>query len=363
MLLRDLTIENFRSFEKYRLSGLARVNLLVGDNNCGKTSVLEAISLLASEGDLPLLNHLLTLREDTAFVRTRGTDTARQQFSASSLIYRTRGTVAALESGTDPTVIVRGENGEKSSEVRLKFSLRIGADPIAIEASDDPQSRMVIEYYENEARVRQRSTALSDVGLIGTQSEGPISLRKVDPVLFVPAGGLATEQIANIWKTLIRRQHESYPIRALQIVDERIRQLLPLPDTDFRRDILIDRGGDRISLAELGGGAYALLCLGCALGFTAGSTLLLDEIDTGVHYSRLQAMWTMVIRAAQELDIQVFATTHSLDCLRALDEALASDSTTGSDIAIHRIERSLHQAVSLNSSQFGRAIARQSEIR
>ena len=52
MLLNDLTIENFRSFENYKLDKLARVNLLVGDNNCGKTSVLEAVRLLVAQGDI-----------------------------------------------------------------------------------------------------------------------------------------------------------------------------------------------------------------------------------------------------------------------------------------------------------------------
>ena len=46
-----LRLENYRSFEEYELRDLARVNLLVGPNDCGKTSVLEAVELLASRGD------------------------------------------------------------------------------------------------------------------------------------------------------------------------------------------------------------------------------------------------------------------------------------------------------------------------
>ena len=43
-MIRTLRLENYRSFERYELRDLARVNLLVGPNNCGKTSVLEASS-------------------------------------------------------------------------------------------------------------------------------------------------------------------------------------------------------------------------------------------------------------------------------------------------------------------------------
>src|SRR5262245_18774808 len=49
-MLRDLRISGFRGFREFAMSGLGRVNLLVGTNNCGKTSVLEAISLLSVPG-------------------------------------------------------------------------------------------------------------------------------------------------------------------------------------------------------------------------------------------------------------------------------------------------------------------------
>ena len=50
-MLTSLQLENYRGFERYRLEVLARVNLLVVRNNCGKTSVLEAVHLLASGGN------------------------------------------------------------------------------------------------------------------------------------------------------------------------------------------------------------------------------------------------------------------------------------------------------------------------
>ena len=47
-MLNGLTLRGYRSFDAYRMTGLARVNLVVGKNNCGKTSILEAIELLVS---------------------------------------------------------------------------------------------------------------------------------------------------------------------------------------------------------------------------------------------------------------------------------------------------------------------------
>jgi AAA15 family ATPase/GTPase len=37
-MLRDITIENYRLFEKFHLEGMTQINLFVGANNCGKSS-------------------------------------------------------------------------------------------------------------------------------------------------------------------------------------------------------------------------------------------------------------------------------------------------------------------------------------
>ena len=54
-MLRNLKLENYRSFDEYALGNLSRINLLVGKNDCGKTSILEAIHFLVSRGDPEVL--------------------------------------------------------------------------------------------------------------------------------------------------------------------------------------------------------------------------------------------------------------------------------------------------------------------
>jgi AAA ATPase domain len=42
-LYSSITIEGFRHFKRLELNNLGRINLFLGPNNCGKTSILEAI--------------------------------------------------------------------------------------------------------------------------------------------------------------------------------------------------------------------------------------------------------------------------------------------------------------------------------
>ena len=53
-----------------------------------------------------------------------------------------------------------------------------------------------------------------------------------------------------------------------------------------------------------------------------GKRLMIDEIDTGVHYSRFKDFWKIIIKSAILNDVQIFATTHNIECLKYFKEAL-----------------------------------------
>ena len=65
---------------------------------------------------------------------------------------------------------------------------------------------------------------------------------------------------------------------------------------------------------------------------------MVDEIDTGLHYKALTQMWRLVIETAKRLNVQVFATTHSWDCLAAFHKALRETEETNLG-SVFRLER------------------------
>ncbi|MEH2112332.1 AAA family ATPase [Nostoc sp.] len=66
-MLKTIKIDNFRSFQSFELQKLGRINLLVGKNNIGKTSILEAIQLLCSRNNLDPLRQTMTNRSEYFF--------------------------------------------------------------------------------------------------------------------------------------------------------------------------------------------------------------------------------------------------------------------------------------------------------
>ncbi len=68
-----------------------------------------------------------------------------------------------------------------------------------------------------------------------------------------------------------------------------------------------------------------LLGVALALVNASDGVLLIDEIESGLHYTVQADMWRLIFRVAHRLNVQVFATTHSWDCIEAFQKAALED--------------------------------------
>ena len=87
---------------------------------------------------------------------------------------------------------------------------------------------------------------------------------------------------------------------------------------------------------------------------------MVDEIDTGLHYTVMKKMWQLVLATTRRLEVQVFATTHSLDCVRSL--STLSDSAVD-EVAIHRIDRGVPKSTHYTIAEVASAIQGELEVR
>jgi AAA15 family ATPase/GTPase len=118
--------------------------------------------------------------------------------------------------------------------------------------------------------------------------------------------------------------------------------------------------GKRVPIGSMGDGIWRLLGIALALVSARGGVLLVDEIDSGLHYTVLVDMWRLVLETARSLDVQVFATTHSRDCYEAL--AAVTDASRA-EISLQRIERGRSEAIAFNEAELRQAAERGLEVR
>ncbi|MGC4119169.1 MAG: AAA family ATPase [Myxococcales bacterium] len=102
-----------------------------------------------------------------------------------------------------------------------------------------------------------------------------------------------------------------------------------------------------------------------ALGVATGGVLLVDELDDGLHYTVLPRLWRFLVEAARKLDLQVFATTHSRDCIEAIAslQREADGTDLAQDITVHRLELGSPRTVRMDSRIVRIALEGSQELR
>ncbi len=77
-----------------------------------------------------------------------------------------------------------------------------------------------------------------------------------------------------------------------------------------------------IPLKNLGDGAQRMLLMAIALVSAKDKLLLIDEIEAGLHHTVQEGLWLKIFEYAKKWNIQVFATTHSEDTVKAFTYAM-----------------------------------------
>jgi hypothetical protein len=359
VLLRDLTIENYRSFEKYRLDNLARVNLLVGDNNCGKTSVLDAVNLLLAGGDVGVLYAYLESRgEVTPLPRIVPEDRERFYYHIKSLFHGCD--TVATPASIDTKIRLAGhlDSGANIDSTGSIVSSRQSADRELRFDSNGTEGNHVssfgqLDEYGRIAGLRHMTTTAGFGNAVKIPSDR----------YFLPNPGLSINVLNRAWNLVQRDQLERYVVEALKLLDNEICDIRFQSETESRHDILVDVGKRRVALSTMGEGMARLLGISVMLASAKDDHLFIDEIDTGLHYSKLADMWKMVIQSAKNLDVQVFATTHSLDCIRGLAEAVEANPSFTEEVAIFRIDRREQEAVRFGGEELRVVVDHEIEVR
>jgi predicted ATP-dependent endonuclease of OLD family len=108
---------------------------------------------------------------------------------------------------------------------------------------------------------------------------------------------------------------------------------------------------------------WRMMALAIAIAHCKSGVLLVDEIDTGLHYTVMANMWRLIFGAARELDVQVFATTHSSDCIRSLAELCYQETDVADNVTLQRIERGRNKAVPYTAAEIEVAAEKHIEVR
>jgi hypothetical protein len=181
---------------------------------------------------------------------------------------------------------------------------------------------------------------------------------------------LGIDLMKSMWDKVNIEGRQTEIITAMQILEPSLKDLFFLTSDKSARDgsqsgILAAFEGHpkRVPLGSYGEGMRRLLALALALACAHGDVLLVDEIDTGLHYSVMGDLWRMVVESARRNDVQVFATTHSLDCVRGLAWLCEYHPDLGEDVSLQTIDPDLEESVASDARGIRIAVEQDIEVR
>jgi AAA15 family ATPase/GTPase len=139
----------------------------------------------------------------------------------------------------------------------------------------------------------------------------------------------------------------------------------PFREPDRRTIPIIRMSGidEPIPLRSLGDGMQRVLGIILALVNAKDGMLLIDEFENGLHYSVQPDIWRLLFKVAHRLNVQVFATTHSWDCIEAFQKAAVEDA--GEEGMLIRLEEKNNEigTTLFDERRLGIATREQIEVR
>lgn len=379
-MIKSFQVSNFGPFNQLDLTRLGQVNLIVGRNSIGKSMLLEAIRLHIGRGDPAIIRAILSSRDEVQQSPPSGR-TIRERPPV-----RISGLFNGWPSSLSASSLSLEADGTKSSRLTVRLA-RMRRERLPI--FDEDETLVLADdegYVDNLVETQEISAPIGVVvaygdlvrryELLDIVRQNSVYLSHPFPSpAFVNPRGLVGMDVASAWDALVLRESENRVLSCLKIVTDVERISFIDADSTYgnsRIPIARLRGINRVvPLRSLGDGVYRLFVFALALETAGGrsgiesgvlapeftsqpaKTLLIDEVENGIHYSALTNLWQFLFSTAKYYGAQVFVTTHSWECVQAFQSVAAKDFE--SEGVLIRLERTMNgiQAVEIAESDLG----------
>lgn len=304
-----------RCFKDFSLEDIGKVNIISGENNVGKSTLLESIFLLLAYNlpdlfiktsairGVPVISFAPELLWEPFFYGLNPDDELKISCKDE------KGNEQSLALQKDESLAVT-----LSSQLPVQHDLRPMPGGYPLKATYICDKNATIGYFIPQAN-----------GMSTKWSSPPPQALPLSHYL----GPRSTDHIngiAQLFGKVELSGTKEVLLEALRLLDDSIIDISTIVIANSAY-LYARRNNSKtlLPLSAMGDGVSKLLMFLCTLYTNPGSVLLIDEIENGFHYSFFPKLWTAIINAAKETDCQIFATTHSYECIQGAEEAFSKD--------------------------------------
>lgn len=330
--IKEITIDKFRGIEGLTLKNLGDINLIVGDNNVGKTSILEAVQLF----EMP--KSIESIMWDSRN-RTKGYQRPQGNTFQSFLSYFPYGDMdkkISLSISTERETFIL--------ELEGRLEKRIFQEQLLLNKDQEEDFRIdVLEEREDECfagwlsfngeKTPLEIKAHGRIRLPLEEQDGLFSIRLISSMDHMYQ--------RNITRSVV--EHREEIVKLLKLFDENIIgfDLIQEEDHGLPMELIHHRSLGMVPLYTFGDGLKRVLKLASGVVQAKDGIILIDEIETSIHVSVLPEVFRWFADACKKYNVQVIATTHSLEALAMMAKAMVEDEEQ--ELTVYKIEKYNHK--------------------
>ena len=354
--IKNIEISNFRGIEHLEVEDFARVNIFVGQNNSGKSTLLECLLMISGMSSPDLPQSLNKLRSRNAY---SGVGDVRYMFN--NLL---------IDRQPEITTEMFGD---------VKRHLKLGLSYVFNEYEVTPQQQngpwqisdtaalintleMLFDITEEGKTQNYRSCLIFNQG--GAITGRELAKGYIEKILIgLITADLTVGNLVNDLSELFKRKQKDLVVERLANFDKNIYTIDIL-----NNDVYIGFNGlnELLPLGMSGDGLRRYLNIIACSANPLTNVILIDEIDNGLHYSAYKKLWESIFALSVSTKKQIFVTTHSKETLQKLNEMLEEHADYRSEMALYTLEQTKlkgHQAYRLPYEGLAEACKNNVEIR
>lgn len=316
-MIESFEIQNYRLFKHLKIEKLGRVNLITGKNNVGKTALLEALWLYYTKGFINSIKTIFYYRDNYSSKINYYIDKLYYDFDPRNNI--SIGPISDHDKLIIQIVSVIEEWDETKTNLSRKFT--------PIQSAIAPIQNVSIKIDFNEQMVHLIPITAQYPLIENEIKEEYIVGHGILTCYYMPPQGLPTTLLTSLWDKIALSEKEDIIISSLNNFFPGIEGIRPVnhPERKDERQFVIKMKNKSVfPISVMGDGIMKIMNAIIPFANAANGIVLIDEIENGIHYSIQSKLWEILLELADKFNVQVFATTHSWDCIDGFQRALNS---------------------------------------
>lgn len=320
--IKSLHVENFRGICDLDLENLNHVNIIAGDNNSGKTSVLEALMLLRNPKDFNNILRIARMRDMKSaslyenFINLFPRDTDRMKISIHGKCKGEMVTVGLI--GKEEIILLEADDLLQGGLKDYPEGLEINAFKGTFSCFLDPKLSNVAVEFHAHSKATGRTIAAA---------------KYLNAVYLSPLEHMR----GNTFNRIVRDdQYKEICISILRLFDPKISDLLYLKNeiTGGSVEYIKHETLGNMPISTYGDGIKKVLALANGIAQAANGVLMIDELETAIHAKYYDDIFRFMVKACKQFNVQLFITTHSMEAIDKLLATQAYDTQDEDDIAV-----------------------------